>query len=90
MSTPFGRGLKRDSNPMPGFVKTALAKRQLMDAYKARPDYQQNDYLGWIGKAQLNDTKQKRLAQMLEELEKGDVYMGEEWHPPAPVTAPEK
>lgn len=87
MSTPFGRGLKRDLNPMPGFVKTALAKRKLMDAYKARPDYQQNDYLGWIARAQLSDTKQKRMAQMLEELEKGDVYMGAEWHPPAPVTA---
>ena len=33
---------------MPGNVRGALAKRNLLDAFRARPDYQQNDYLKWI------------------------------------------
>ena len=46
-----------------------------MEAYRARPPYQQNDYIGWIERAKLPETKTKRLAQMLEELGKGDKYM---------------
>lgn len=41
--------------------------------------YQQNDYLGWISRAKLDATKAKRLAQMLEELERGDRYMKMAW-----------
>ena len=43
--------LKRPRYPMPGFVKEALTKNDLMDDYKARPDYQQNDYISWITRA---------------------------------------
>jgi hypothetical protein len=39
------------------------------------PPYQQNDYIGWITRARRPETQEKRLDQMLEELEKGDVYM---------------
>ena len=46
-----------------------------MTDYRARPAYQQNDYLGWIEQAKLPATKAKRLAQMLDELEAGGVYM---------------
>jgi len=46
-----------------------------MGAYRLRPDYQQNDYIGWIDRAKKAETKKKRLEQMLEELDKGDVYM---------------
>ena len=60
---------------MPGFVRDALKERGLMAAYQARPAYQQNDYLGWINRAQREETKQKRLRQMLDELEVGGVYM---------------
>ena len=42
-----------------------------MDAYRGRPAYQQNDYLAWIARAKRPETKEKRLAQMLEELERG-------------------
>jgi hypothetical protein len=84
MSSPFGRDLKQATQQMPGFVKTALAKEKLMDAYRARPDYQQAEYLGSINRAKGPEAKQKRLAQMIEELKKGDVYMEAEWHPPAP------
>lgn len=67
--------LKRSIQPMPDMVRQALEKRGLMDSYRARPAYQQNDYLGWIARAQRPDTKEKRLRQMLDELETGGVYM---------------
>ncbi|MBJ6610260.1 MAG: YdeI/OmpD-associated family protein [Candidatus Thiothrix moscowensis] len=67
--------LKRPKHPMPDSVHTALIERGLMDAYHARPAYQQNDYLGWIVKAKREETRLKRLAQMLDELEAGGVYM---------------
>jgi hypothetical protein len=71
---------------MPGFVKSALNTRKLMDAFLARPEYQRTDYMTWINAAKLRDTQRARLTQMLDELEKGGVYMGAEWQPPAPVT----
>ena len=69
------QGLKRPMNPMPAFVETALQQRGLMGAYRERPAYQQNDYLGWINRARRQETKDKRLSQMLLELEKGGIYM---------------
>ena len=50
--TESGNTLKRPKNPMPGFVRDALNERGLMEAYRARPPYQQNDYLGWIARRQ--------------------------------------
>ncbi|MCX6672440.1 MAG: YdeI/OmpD-associated family protein [Methanothrix sp.] len=73
--------LKRPKNPMPLFVRDALNERALMDAYLARPPYQQNDYLGWIARAKLEATKIKRLNQMLDELEGGRLYMNMTWKP---------
>ena len=67
--------LKRALNMMPGFIRSALAERDLTDAFYARPAYQQNDYIGWILRAKREETVKKRLTQMLEELEKGGVYM---------------
>lgn len=69
--------------PMPGNVRGALAKKNLMDAFRERPDYQQNEYLKWIATAAGPAAKQQRLDQMLEELEKGKVFKGEPWKPPA-------
>ncbi len=60
---------------MPEFVREALFERRLFDAYANRSPYQQNDYLSWINRAKLPATKEKRLLQMLDELERGDVYM---------------
>ncbi|MDD4163121.1 MAG: YdeI/OmpD-associated family protein [Methanothrix sp.] len=73
--------LKRPKNPMPPFVRDALNERGLMDAYLARPPYQQNDYLGWIARAKLEATKTKRLNQMLDELKGGRLYMNMTWKP---------
>jgi hypothetical protein len=74
MSTDYSH-LKRPRYAMPDFVKRALEERGLMAAYKERPAYQQNDYIGWIFRAIRQETKEKRLLQMLNELEAGGVYM---------------
>ena len=56
---------------MPALVEEALLERGLADAYVERPAYQQNDYIGWIMRAKRAETRQKRLEQMLDELEQG-------------------
>jgi len=66
---------------MPDFMRDSLDQRGLMDAYLARPPYQQNDYIGWIQRAKRIETKQKRLNQMLDELEKSGMYMRMKWNP---------
>ena len=71
--------LKRPKQPMPAFVLDALNLHALKKAYDLRPPYQRNDYLLWINSAKRDQTKQKRLNQMLDELKKGDVYMKMAW-----------
>lgn len=66
---------KRPRHPMPTFVREALRRHDLMERYRERPPYQQNDYLGWIARAKRPETHEKRLAQMLDELAGGDRYM---------------
>jgi uncharacterized protein YdeI (YjbR/CyaY-like superfamily) len=68
---------------MPAFVRDALIGRGLLGAYRERPPYQQNDYLGWIARAKLEATKVKRLDQMLDELQGGRRYMNMAWKPRA-------
>ena len=70
----------RPRDPMPVYFRNALTARGLMNAYRARPPYQQNDYLGWVTRAKLDATRQKRLNQMLDELERGGVYMKMKWN----------
>ena len=79
----MGRLQFPNKSPMPGNVRTALEKRELMDAYRARPAYQQEDYLKWIATANGPATKQKRLDQMLDELANGGLFKGEPYTPPA-------
>lgn len=73
--------VKREKYPMPDFVLEALEKSKQYDAYRERPPYQQNDYIGWITRAKLEATRQKRLEQMLDELARGDVYMKMKYNP---------
>ncbi len=73
--------LSRKIHPMPDFVLDALGERHLLEAYRSRPPYQQNDYIGWIGRAKRPATREKRLLQMLDELSRGDVYMKMDWRP---------
>lgn len=67
--------LTRPRQPMSSFVRQALTSAGLMADYRARPAYQQNDYLLWINGARRQETKDKRLQQMLDELRIGGVYM---------------
>jgi uncharacterized protein YdeI (YjbR/CyaY-like superfamily) len=68
---------------MPGNVRGALAKKQLTDTFRARPDYQQNGYLKWIATAAGPAARQQRIDQMVAELENGGLFQGEPWTPPA-------
>ena len=67
--------LTRPRYPMPSDVRQALAESGLKGVYQSRPPYQQNDYIGWITRAKRDETREKRLKQMLDELKRGDVYM---------------
>ncbi|WP_343079851.1 YdeI/OmpD-associated family protein [Ostreiculturibacter nitratireducens] len=71
--------LRRELQPMPDDVARALVETGLLSAYDARPPYQRNDYLAWIARAKRPETRRKRLAQMLDELRAGDVYMKMAW-----------
>ncbi len=81
MSKDYSK-LKRPDHTMPGFVKQALKKQGLLEAFEKRPDYQQNDYLGWIHDGKIHEIKLKRLQQMLDELAKGGIFMGEGYAEP--------
>ena len=73
--------LSRPIHPMPYFVLETLTERRLLSAFQQRPPYQQNDYIGWINRAKRLKTRQKRLDQMLYELERGDLYMKMDYKP---------
>ena len=73
--------LKRKKYSMPAYIKDALLSSRTLDRYLERPAYQQNDYIGWITRAKRDETKKKRLDQMLDELKRGDVYMKMDWSP---------
>lgn len=75
MDEDIFRNLKRPRHPMPDEIKEALEEQNLMNAYRERPAYQQNDYIGWITRAKRRETFEKRLIQMLNELARGDTYM---------------
>ena len=64
---------------MPEDVLNALEDNSVHEEYLARPEYQQNDYIGWIARAKRDSTRQKRIDQMIAELKAGDVYMKMPW-----------
>ncbi|MEJ6479012.1 MAG: YdeI/OmpD-associated family protein [Octadecabacter sp.] len=80
--------LTRDINPMPAFVETALATRDLRVAFDAGPDYQHNDWLSWIARPKHDDTRQRRLEKIPTELADGHGYMGMKWQPKPSKDAP--
>jgi uncharacterized protein YdeI (YjbR/CyaY-like superfamily) len=64
---------------MPEDVKQALEAGEVMEAFEARPPQQRNGYIGWIIESRREVTRRKRIRQMLEELYKGNVYLGASW-----------
>lgn len=77
--SPVLRPLRKRED-MPDFVHSALEESGLRPQYDARPAYQRNDYLLWINKVKREETKRNHLAQMLDELRSGGVYMGMKWN----------
>jgi hypothetical protein len=73
--------LSRPLNPLPSAMEEALAAAGLTAAYLARPPYQRNDWAGWIARAKRPETRDRRLAQMLDELRRGDGYMNMPYGP---------
>ncbi len=80
-TAPKARPARRERYPMPDDILNALEKNKLFDAYEARPPYQRNDYIGWITRAKRQETRAKRLGQMLDELRRGDAYMKMKYKP---------
>lgn len=68
--------VSRPIQTMPDDVATVLAEECVRGDYDARPAYQRNDYLSWIARAKTDVTRERRIAQMVEELRTGGVYMG--------------
>ena len=66
---------RRPLEPMPEDVRDALDARGVRADYDARPHYQRNDYLAWIRRAARAATRERRIALMLDELDRGGVYM---------------
>lgn len=71
--------MMRPVHPVPKYIRDALRDQGLVAAYRSRPPYQQNDYIGWITRAKTETTQQKRLNQMLQELSGGTHYMKMVW-----------
>ena len=71
--------MRRDIYPMSDEIRSALEARGVMAASRSRPASQRNDYVGWISRSKLPETRAKRLAQMVDELERGGVYMHMKW-----------
>ncbi len=67
--------LKREIYPLPEDIHQLLKETQVLEAYKNRPDFQKNDYIGWIGRAKRKETREKRIEQMITELKGGKKYM---------------
>jgi uncharacterized protein YdeI (YjbR/CyaY-like superfamily) len=65
----------RARHVIPADVEIALDASSVRDDYEARPAYQRNDYVGWINQAKGAETRSRRLAQMVDELTRGGVYM---------------
>ena len=72
--------MKRPIYEMPDWLQNAIQERGLEQKYRQRPAYQQNDYVHWVSSPKKDATRQKRLAQMLDELEAGGVYMRMTWN----------
>ena len=72
---------RRPRYEMPDYMRDALQEHGLEEAYRGRPPYQRNDYILWITSAKREETRRKRLSQMLEELRDGDRYMKMAYRP---------
>ena len=75
ISPPEAKKLNRKILPLPAFISKALKANNVASKYSSRPAYQKNDYVAWIMRAKRDETRQKRLEQMISELQGGTKYM---------------
>jgi hypothetical protein len=69
---PRDRKGPRRAIPMPGDLKSALAKSKKAKAtYEAFSPSQQREYLEWITEAKLEETRKRRLDQAIEWMSEG-------------------
>lgn len=80
--------LTRQILPMPADISQRLNASGQLTSYAARPAYQRNDYLGWIGRAKQATTRERRIQQMLDELADGGLYMNMRWNGPRKPKSP--
>ena len=71
--------VKKSVLDLPGTIKNILLAEDVLEAYENRPFYQRNDYIHWITDAKREETRNKRIRQMLEELRAGNIYMNMEY-----------
>ncbi|MDA0988775.1 MAG: YdeI/OmpD-associated family protein, partial [Chloroflexi bacterium] len=56
---------RRPRYEMPEFMWRALVEQGLDGAYRNRPSYQQNDYIGWITRAKREETRDCRVSALI-------------------------
>jgi uncharacterized protein YdeI (YjbR/CyaY-like superfamily) len=66
---------------IPDDLKKALDDNGLWERYRARPPYQQNNYVGWVIGSKRPGIRNKRLMQFVDELRSGAQYMGSAYTP---------
>ena len=76
----------RPHYPMASFIRETLNERDLMKSYKESTSTLSIERLHRLAyRAKLEATRQKRLNQMLDELESGGVYMKMLWKKSHPL-----
>ena len=66
--------LERPVQSMASFVRVALLSQGQLKANRERPAYQRNDYLSWIQRAKMAETRQKRLPNARRTQAWGSLY----------------
>lgn len=64
---------------LPKGYEDLLTEKGLSDEFRNRPYYQQSGWIRWIESAKQSETKKRRIKQMLDELEAGNLYMKMPW-----------
>ena len=71
MSTPT-----KPNDEVRNFIGQTTSACELINVYRNHPDYQQNDYIGWITRAGLESTcMNESLSQMPVALTSAGIYM---------------
>lgn len=68
----------RPIRPMPAALKRVLVQHDLTKNFGDRPPYQRRDYISWVTDAKRQETRDKRLETIVDDLQSGR-YMKMEW-----------